>query len=127
MLSFRSALTREIWYGDEVHPDEEFICVIKEKEGAYRLYNTRTGKAFISVNFATKDLAIQMGVLLHQWYGEYFWIWDNKEYLNADIPRLVTYTIPNGIPIYETLESIKHKTLDNLDVFDPWRVDAVSR
>lgn len=118
MIAFKDALG-ERWNGYQVHPDEEFICVIKW-QGAYQIFNTVTGKPFLPILFPTKELALQFGAYLHQWYGEYFWLWSNKDWVQANIPQLVQYTIPNGVAIFETLQSVRHKTVTDLRPFMPY-------
>lgn len=116
-ITFKDANTKELWVADEVSPENEYLCVTK-REGAYYIFNTLTGKPFLKVKFATKELALEMGKLLHNWYREYFWIWEDEEWRKRDLPTLVQYTIPHGEEINRILKGWKaDETITNLNVF----------
>ena len=117
LISFKDAVTGERYYADEIHPNNEFLCISK-REAAFYIFNVITGKPYLRVGFASKELAMQFGKLLHGWYGEYFWIWKAKGWENVNIVELVQHTIPNGIAIKEAIEEMKtHATINNLNSF----------
>lgn len=116
MLSYKDAVTRELWMADSIHPDEEFICVSK-RDGYYWIYNVLTGKPFLRIRFTDKQTATDFGMMLHKWYGEYFWIWTAKDWRDADIPSLLQYTIEKGVEIYERITKLHGQVCSNLDFF----------
>lgn len=116
-ITFKDANTKELWVADEVSPENEYLCVTK-REGAYFIFNTLTGKPFLKVRFATKELALEMGRLLHNWYKDYFWIWEDEEWRKRDLPTLVQYTIPHGEEINRILKGWKaDETITSLNIF----------
>lgn len=106
-ITYKDGISGERWLGFTVHPENDYICVTM-RDGAYFIYNTVTGKPFLKIAFATKDAALSFGKMLHEWYGQYMWLWDDPEWVKRDLPALVQYTIPQGVQILEALEKMKH-------------------
>ena len=104
-LGYTDALTGDKWIGDAIHRDNEFLCVNK-REGYFHIYNTLTGKPFFKTKFTTKDMAIQIGQMLHKHYGEYFPIWLTREWSNVDIPLMFQYTIPDGEELCRLIQAM---------------------
>lgn len=114
-ISYKDKVDGQKWYGERVDDDNDFLCITK-KEGVYWIYKTIQGEPFLRVRITDRDVAIRFGQLLHQWYGNYLWIWKDKEWVDADIPSLTKYTIPNGVAVYEALmQIVSLKVVANLN------------
>jgi hypothetical protein len=102
LKGYRDALTGEIWMGDLITPTNDFL-VLTKRDGSWQIFHTVTGRPFLKVRFTDKEVAKTFGDLIHRWYGEYLWIWEDKEWCGKDIPRLVQYTIPKGTYIHDAI------------------------
>lgn len=67
----------------------------------YKIYRIKQGKPFIGTKFFTKEDAEGAAKVFSEIYGEYFPIWDNKEWEDANIPALCAWSVKNGINLYE--------------------------
>lgn len=111
-IGYKDAITLERWIGDEIHPDNDILCITK-REGSYWIYNVILGKPFLRIRFKDRTTAVSFGNLLHRWYGEFLPILRIKDWMNADIPCLFQHTIPHGVEIYQALQEFKDKEIEN--------------
>jgi hypothetical protein len=109
-ISYKDAITGQRWMADRVNEDDEVLCISK-REGYFYIFSTITGKPYIKARFTTKAIAMQMGQMLHNWYGEYFWILNDPDWRTKDIPSLVRYTIPNGERKDDLLKGMTYETI----------------
>ena len=107
---YKDWLTREIWMGDAIHPTNPYL-VLTFREGSWQIYHAITGKPFLNVRIQKKEDAEALGLKLHEWYNDYLWIWDDKEWCGKDIPMLVQYTIPNGQQINDAIRWMEQQIL----------------
>jgi hypothetical protein len=116
-MSYKDATSGKLWIADPVDEENEYLCVSK-REGNYYIFNAMNGKPFIKAKFGTKELALEMGKLLHKWYGEYFWIWEDPDWAKRDLIQLTQYTIPHGEEINAIIKGWKaDEVIINLNIF----------
>jgi hypothetical protein len=88
------------------YPVGDYLCAVSFPDG-YKIYKTKQGKPFIGIMFKTLEDCLGAIKVMYEKYGEYFPIWDNKEYEDADVPSLCRWSIKNGINLYEHIKRIE--------------------
>lgn len=73
-------------------------------EDHYKVFKIKQGTPFIGTRFASKEDAIGAAKVFDELYGEYFVVWDNPEWVNADVPGLFRLNVDKGIDVYEFLK-----------------------
>lgn len=82
------------------YPVKDYLCAVGINNG-YKIYRTKQGKPFIGTLFATLEDCLGAINVFYEIYGEYFPIWENNEWQDANIPALCQWSIKNGINLYE--------------------------
>lgn len=85
------------------YPVGEYLCAVGMENG-YKIYRTKQGKPFIGTLFATLEDCLGAIKVFYEVYGEYFPIWSNKEWEDANIPALTRWSIKNGINLCEFIK-----------------------
>ena len=82
------------------YPVNEYLCAVAINNG-YKIYRLKQGKPFIGTLFATLEDCLGAIKVMYEVYGEYFPIWENDEWQDANIPALAQWSIKNGSSLYD--------------------------
>jgi hypothetical protein len=90
-----------------VTPVERFCYPINEHIGIvpfndhFKIFRMVQGKPFIKTQFATLEDAVKVAKMFDKVYKDWFPIWENPEYVDANLPSLLRWTVENGLKIYD--------------------------
>lgn len=112
-IGFKDHISGERWVAERVHRDCDFLGVVK-MEGYWYIINIVSGAPLFRVGMVNKQDALTLGLALHNWFSEYFFIWTAKDWgTSIDLPGLLRYTIPQGLAIYAAIERFKQYEVAN--------------
>jgi hypothetical protein len=83
------------------YPVGEWLCAVKFARDQFKIYKLKQGKPFIGTIFPTLEDALGAIKVFYEVYGEYFPIWENKEWSDANVPDLFRWTVKSGVNIAE--------------------------
>lgn len=92
-----------------------YLAVSYGKRKQFRIYILKLQES-IPIDFLVKETAIEFANILTETFGEFFKIWDWLENMtrnsreDIDLFCLCKWSVPNGIRMYETLETLKNQT-----------------
>lgn len=84
----------------------EYLCAVSFREG-YKIYKLKQGKPFIGTIFLKLDDCLAAIKVFDEIYGEYFPIWDNPEWVDADVPAMFQWTVRNGADLYKIVKDMQ--------------------
>jgi hypothetical protein len=81
------------------YPIGDWLCAVKFARDQFKIYKLKQCKPFIGTIFPTLEDALGAIKVFNEVYGEYFPIWENREWTDANIPELCQWSIRNGVNI----------------------------
>lgn len=85
------------------YPVNEYLGVVPFDDH-WKIYKLKQGKPFIGTKFSTKEDAVQAVKVFSEVYGEYFPMWDTKEWYDANLPALCQWSVRNGVNLWELVK-----------------------
>jgi hypothetical protein len=86
------------------YPVGDYLCAMSFVEG-YKIYRMKgKSKPFIDVTFFSLEECMSAIKIFYKIYGEYFPIWETKDWEDANVPALCQWTVLHGVKLNEMIQ-----------------------